>query len=71
MNDPIDILEVAARRYANALEWWQATEMMNASEASIIAGVSARASLDVARADLGATEQLIRELAAIDIHNGV
>lgn len=69
MNDPIDILEIAANRYAKALEWWHCAGLMNHSAQSVVMHAQARASLDVARADLAATERLVRELAVIDLHN--
>lgn len=63
MNDPIDILEIAYNRYAKALEWWQCTGLMNHSTQSVVMRAKARASLDVARTDLAATERLILDLS--------
>lgn len=62
MNDPIDILEIAASRYAKALEWWHCAGLMNHSAQSVVMHAQARASLDVARADLAGVHSLIFDL---------
>lgn len=62
VNEPIDILEIAASRYAKALEWWNATEMMNYSTGAIIAGARAQAELDIARDDLFRARKLCTDL---------
>lgn len=62
MNDPIDILEVAATRYAKALEWWQATQEMNFSIEAVVVGERAQASLAVARDDLWRARKLSHDV---------
>lgn len=64
MNDPIDILEIAASRYVKALEWWRATQQMNYSQTTMVTSIKAASALDVARADLATTERLILDLSA-------
>lgn len=63
MNDPIDILKIAASRYVKALELWRATQQMNYSQTAMVASMKAASALDVARADLATTERLILDLS--------
>lgn len=66
MNDPIDILEIASRRYAKALDRWQNVQELSAVFIMPPNAISCSvASLDAARADLWAARAMSHDLSLI------
>lgn len=63
MNDPIDILEIAIRRYDKALDWWRSTWQMNASTSAAVSHAYAQSMLDAARDDLWRARQMSHDVA--------
>ena len=57
-NPPIDILEIALRRYARAVEEYRATFALQASEAAAVVGAQAYYARNAAQADVGAVNAL-------------
>lgn len=67
MNDPIDILEIAERRYANALTFWRQVRTLGIN-GQMSMGAMSGAAVDVARDDLWRARRLSNDVTLMADH---